>query len=350
MNSTRRNPCLIAALCGLVSLCTASAAPVDEAVGTIAAQAAAEAAQKSGRFERLAVLPFVNDRDDRLAGAVTAALIRQGIAVVDRDADATQQVLSELGKTGSDLYDVEDAPQFGRRLVADAVLIGRVNEWEARGTKAELAAEMKIVYTETGEILWSNDRIAATSEAAARMAVRWVVIIVVAFVVVTVVLFRYRRARARQVMVGRRVDSRLGKALGKGTSDEDIRNGIARSLQNARSQLSAARAELEKGDNMDVIRSVRDAENDMDLIRKRVEIAEVGRPETMSVGQAEAALKLDETMLDDARAIEATCQAVAEAALVGDTETAGAQAGQLKLAAHRLRTSLDERGDKLAGV
>ena len=350
MNSALRNPCLVAAFCGLLGISAAKAAPVDNAVSMIAESAAAEAVQKSDRFARLAVLPFVNDRADALAAAVTAALIRQGIAVVDRDAAATQQVLRELGKAGSDLYDAEDAPQFGRRLVADAVLIGRVNEWEASETKATLAAEMKIVHTETGEIIWSNSRIAAVSEAPARAAVRWVVMVLVAFVVVTVVLFRYRRARTRRLMLGRQVDSRLGKAMGKGTSDEDIRNAVARSLQKGRSQLATARAELEKGDNMELLRALREVENDMDLIRKRVEVAEVGRPETMSVAQARATLTLDEGLLDSARAIEEACRATAEAALVKDVEAAGAQAEQLKVAVYRLRTSLDDRGDKLGGV
>jgi len=342
-----------ALLAGIFCAGPAPAALIDDAIAEVSATAASDLASRSDRFKKLAVMPFANDRGDRLASAVTSAIVSQdwpGAKVLDRDAESFRTVIEELKRTGSDLYNTEDAPQFGRRLVADAVLIGRVNEWRASSCEAALTVEMKVVSTETGEIVWSNNRI--TSHKVCKWitvsTIIWVAIVV--FVVGTFVLYRYRRARVRTIMTGRQVDSRLGKALGKGVSDEDIRAGISRALQNAKSQLSAARAAVEKNKDVNMLRAVRDVENDMDLLRKRAEIAASGRPETMSVGQAKATFRLDEQTLEGARAIEGFCQAVAEAALAGNADTVAVQAKELKLAIHRLRTTFDERGDKFAGV
>ena len=327
----------------------AAAAPTESAISAVASDVADAIAGKRGDFRAVAIFPFANDRNEVLAVAVTGALLTRGISVVDRNDANIQTLLGELRRSGSDLYATENAPQFGDLRVADAVLIAEVMEYDPGNHSASMKLKARLIKTQTGDVLWSGI-VSAWRPSATAVLVPGSIIGVIALVILLAMMAKHRRRKTSQVMIGRDMDSRRGQALGKGTSDEDLRNGISRSINNSKTQLSSARASIEKLGDMEVIKATRDVERSIDMVRKHVETSATGRPDTMSVGQAKDTFKFDESMLKAARMIEQICNSAAEAALMEDLEGLKARVMELKVEVHRFSTAFSKRDDRLGGV
>ena len=341
---------LTVAFClGLFLPAVVMAGPTESAINSVAAEVAAELAENRGSFTTVAVFPIQGDRNEVFAVAITSALIQQGITVVDRNDESIQTVLSELRRAGSDLYSSEQAPQFGELHVADAVLIAKVREYDPGTHTASMELNVRAIRTQTGDIIWSGIVSAWRPSATAAIVVLSISGLLV-LVILLAIMARRRRRKVSHVMVGRDMESRTGQALGKGTSDEDIRMAISRSFSNSKEQLSAARASVEKMQDIELLKALRDVERSMDLARKNVENAATGRADVISVGQAKDTFKFDESMLKAARTIEQKCGSAAEAGVMEDLEALKTHVTELKVEMHRFNSAFNKRSDQLGGV
>ncbi len=329
----------VATLCALIAPAVC-AAPVDDAVQNVAAEAAEGIVAKAAS-KKHAVMPLAGDSSGRVASALITELVRRDVIVVNRDESVTQGAMAELMRTGSDLTSDSAAPQFGRLLVADAVLTGRVTEWQVDGDGAVVAADLKDVSVETGDYFWADNNLRCEV-----LELRvWVVrcFIVALAVVVVGVATRY-------VVRGVRNKRRDEHVDGKSAAATKSREGAARALQSAKSSLAAARDEITKAGRTESARPLRDIENDLDVMRKRVEAAATGRPDTMNEGQAGAAAELDNSLFEDARRLKDECGELAQSAIAGSADELTERMGGIRMAIHSLGVTLDERGDKLAGL
>ncbi len=324
----------------------AVAAPTEQAVSDIAATAVAEISEKGIDVSQLAVMPFANDPNDRIGAAVTAALVSEGFSVVDREEASNQMVFDELQRSASDLYDTENAPMYGRRLVAGAVMVGRITQWSPGDHLASAAAEMKIVQTETGQILWSG-------KASSTVPSLTLIVIVLGVVVVsgaTGVLYftaKRRRSVVSETARGRDLGSTAGKAYGRGKSDVEIRRGIVNALERTKEQLDSASSAIRDTGSDPTRIALKQIRTTLDGLRSEVENSPTGNLDAMSEGQAQAVYEFDEGIMKRAQALEELARNIAGAAEVGDAEVLDANVTQMKSGAQNLRSDYRSRDDRM---
>ncbi len=115
-----------------------------------------------GRIHRCAVLPFANLSSDQNAGLrmqsvfVSELLTRKGLAIIEPG--EVQAALRELRLGQDQAPTPEQYIQLGKRISADAVFAGTIQEYGTEATghdrTYQVTADFTLTETETGAMIW----------------------------------------------------------------------------------------------------------------------------------------------------------------------------------------------------
>jgi len=326
---------------------TASADLSDDAIGALAGEAAAGIASKVGVTTPVAVILFEGDTDNRISFRLVTELVERGVQVADKA--RVKLLIAEMKTSASGLYDQSQAPQWGRLLNAKVVVIGRLTAWAPGDHIASVSAEIKAVEVESSRIIWSGVP-SSTRYSTTIIVIPLVILVLLVLSVGTRVLYKRRRTTVQAMMTGADPESKSLQAFGAKPSDQDIRASAGRAIDAAKAELSTAMRSLEGPDTRPQLKAIRDVSRDMDVLKRKIENATTGRPDTMSVAQAKDTVEFDRDLLERTGLVEQASREVADAAAGGDADAAEGAIGTLATAISRFNATFGHRDDERTGV